>query len=71
MRLLDGFKWLTGQLLVEATMLYGGGGKGGRAKAPDYSQMAAASEKAAQYAKESADADLAFRKEQYQDSLPY
>lgn len=49
---------------------YGGGGKGDSPDAPDYSQIAAANEQAAKYAKESADADLAFRKDVYKDSLP-
>ena len=71
MTLLNGFKWLTGQLFIEAVTLYGGDGKDGGGDAPDFSAVAAATEKAAQYAKESADADLAFRKEQYQQSLPY
>lgn len=37
---------------------------------PDYSGIAAANEKSAQYAKEAADNDLAFRKQVYADSQP-
>jgi hypothetical protein len=57
--------------LQGALTFYGGGGKGGGGDAPDFSAVAAATEKAAKYAKESADADLAFRKDQYETSLPY
>lgn len=39
-------------------------------KAPDYTAIAASNDKAAQYAKDAADADLAFRKQQYADSQP-
>lgn len=39
-------------------------------KAPDYSAIAASNDKAAQYAKDAADADLAFRKQQYAESQP-
>lgn len=72
MTLLDGFKWLLNPayLVAEVFTLYGGGKDGG-GDAPDFSAVAAATEKAAQYAKESADKDLAFRQEQYQNSLPY
>lgn len=38
---------------------------------PDYSGIASANEQSALYAKEAADAELAFRQKQYDDSLPY
>lgn len=56
--------------MVSCGFILFGGGKGDAPEAPDYSQIAAANEQSAKYAKESADADLAFRKEQYQDSIP-
>jgi len=43
---------------------------GGKAKAPDYGPMAAASAEAAQYAKQAADDQLAFAKQQYADYKP-
>jgi hypothetical protein len=39
--------------------------------APDYSGIAAANEKSAQYAKEAADNELAFRKQTYADAQPH
>lgn len=47
-----------------------GGGKGDSPDPPDYAPVAAANEQAAKYAKESADAELAFRTRQYEDSIP-
>lgn len=59
------FKWLSFIWMMENVFtLYGGGGKGG-SDAPDYSQMAAASEKAAVLGKELGDAQLAENKRQY------
>lgn len=56
--------------MVACGFILFGGGKGKAPKAPDYSQIAAANKEAALYAKQSADADLAFRQQQYQDSKP-
>ena len=65
--ILHSFLW---NYMVSCGFILFGGGKGDAPEAPDYSQIAAANEQSAKYAKESADADLAFRKEQYQTSLP-
>lgn len=46
------------------------GDKGGAPDAPDYSKIAESNEQAAQYAKQAADNDLAFRKQQYSDAQP-
>lgn len=70
MKLLDAFKFFFSPKYLAESVRFFGGGKGDAPDAPDYSQIAAANEQAAKYAKESADADLAFRKEVYQDSLP-
>ena len=43
---------------------------GGKAKAPDYTPMADASEEAARYGKQAADDQLAFAKQQYADYKP-
>lgn len=43
---------------------------GKSAPAPDYTAIAQSNNQAAAYAKQAADADLAFRKQQYDDSLP-
>lgn len=71
MMLLDGFKILNAKWLVETFFITYGGGKGGRGRAPNFEPVAAATREAALYAKEAADADLAFRREQYETSLPY
>lgn len=47
-----------------------GGGKNDAPAAPDYTPVAQANEAAARIAKESADADLAFRKQVYEDGKP-
>lgn len=41
------------------------------AKPPDYSEIAAANDKASEYAYKAAQDDLAFRKSQYEESMPY
>lgn len=71
MTLFSAFKFFFSPAYLQEMFTFYGGGKGGGGDAPDFSQVAAATEKAALYAKESADADLAFRKEQYTNSLPY
>lgn len=56
--------------MVSCGFILFGGGKGDAPEAPDYSQIAASNEQAAKYAQESAEADLAFRTRQYEDSIP-
>jgi hypothetical protein len=69
MGLLNGFKfWSPVWLAVNVFTLYKGKGGGGAA-APDYSAMAAASEKAAVLGKELGDAQLAENKRQYDQNF--
>ncbi len=56
--------------MVSCGFILFGGGKGDAPDAPDYTEIAAANREAAKYAKEAADEDLAFRKEQYNASIP-
>jgi hypothetical protein len=70
MKLLDSFKFALSPKFIAESLRFFGGGKGDSPDAPDYSEIAAANREAAQYAKQAADADLAFRKEQWQASLP-
>jgi hypothetical protein len=70
MKLLDSYKLALSPKFIAESLRFFGGGKGDSPDAPDYSEIAAANREAAQYAKQAADADLAFRKEQWQASLP-
>lgn len=71
MSLLDGLKFWSPKWLCENVFtLYGGGGKGDAPDAPDYREIAASNRYAAERAYESAQADLDFRREVYQNSLP-
>lgn len=60
------FRYMNAMGLV----FWGGGGKGSAPDAPDYSQMAKATERSAELAKEAADNDLKFRYQVYNDNLP-
>lgn len=70
MRILSGFNLLNPAWLAQNVFtLYGG--KGDAPAAPDYTPIAASNAEAAKYAYDAADKDLAFRKQQYADSVPY